>query len=69
MKKNLHPERVECTITCACGNSFKTISNKESHFVETCSKCSPAFTGKDNKVARTGRAEEFRKKYNLKQDK
>ena len=36
MKKNLHPERVECTITCACGNSFKTISNKP---LSLCSMC------------------------------
>ena len=65
MKKGLHPERVECTITCACGNVFKTKSNKESHFVESCSKCSPAYTGEVNKVKRSGRAEEFKKKYNL----
>ena len=65
MKKNLHPERVECTVTCACGASFKTMSNKPTHFVETCSNCSPAYTGKDNKVARTGKVEEFKKKYKL----
>lgn len=65
MKKNLHPERKECVITCACGNSFTTLSNKSEHFVETCSKCSPAFTGKDNKVARKGNADKFKKKYNL----
>ncbi len=64
-KKGLHPERVECVITCACGNSFTTLSNKESHFVETCSKCSPAYTGKDNKVTRKGNADKFKKKYNL----
>ena len=29
MKKNLHPERVECTITCACGNVIETASTKE----------------------------------------
>ena len=65
MKKNLHPERVECTITCACGHSFKTTSNKPSHFVETCSKCSPAFTGESKQVQKSGRAQRFKEKYNL----
>jgi len=22
MKKDLHPNMVDCTVTCACGNSF-----------------------------------------------
>ena len=65
MKKNLHPERVECTITCACGASFKTLSNKESFFVETCSACSPAYTGKLGKVVKSGSVDKFKKKYNL----
>lgn len=65
MKKNLHPTFQECTITCSCGNSFKTLSNKESHFVETCSACSPAYTGKSNTTKKTGTVEKFNKKYNL----
>lgn len=65
MKKNLHPSFVECTVTCACGNTFKTMSNKESHFVETCSSCSPAYTGKNKTANRTGNVEKFNKKYNL----
>ncbi|MCI6564557.1 50S ribosomal protein L31, partial [Campylobacter sp.] len=28
MKKDIHPEYVECNVTCACGNTFKTRSNK-----------------------------------------
>jgi len=65
MKKNLHPERVDCTITCACGASFKTKSTKESFFVETCSECSPAYTGKLGKVVKSGSVDKFKKKYNL----
>lgn len=65
MKKNLHPERVKCTITCACGNSFETISNKESHFVETCSNCSAAYTGKTAGVKNKGNVQKFKDKYKL----
>lgn len=69
MKKGIHPEMVECTITCACGNKFKTLSNKPSHFVESCSKCNPAYTGTENEHnKRTRNVEKFNKKYNLNQD-
>ena len=26
MKKGIHPNYVEATVTCACGNTFKTMS-------------------------------------------
>ena len=65
-KKNLHPERVDCTITCVCGASFTTKSNKASHFVETCSNCSPAYNeSKKQQVSKSGKADKFKKKYNL----
>ncbi|HOW18844.1 MAG TPA: 50S ribosomal protein L31, partial [Phycisphaerae bacterium] len=28
MKPDIHPKYVECTVTCGCGNSFKTRSTK-----------------------------------------
>ena len=65
MKQGIHPKYYQAKVTCNCGNTFTTGSTKPEIHVETCSKCSPAFTGKDTKVARTGRAEEFKKKYNL----
>ena len=34
MKKNIHPELKDCTVTCACGASFKTKSTKDSISVE-----------------------------------
>ena len=46
MKKNIHPELKDCTVTCACGASFKTKSTKESISVEVCSECHPFYTGK-----------------------
>ena len=34
MKKNIHPEQKECTITCACGATFKTKSIKDNIQIE-----------------------------------
>ena len=34
MKKNIHPNYVEATVTCACGNTFKTMSTKDKIHVE-----------------------------------
>ena len=31
MKKNIHPENHEVTVTCACGNTFKAVSTKLSY--------------------------------------
>jgi large subunit ribosomal protein L31 len=45
MKKDIHPEFVECTIACACGNTFTTRSTKKDIRVEICSQCHPFFTG------------------------
>ncbi len=63
MKKGIHPDYVECTVTCACGNTFKTRSTKKEIRVEICSKCHPFFTGKQKFVDSAGRVEKFRKKY------
>ena len=63
MKKEIHPGYVECTVTCACGNTFKTRSTKKEIRVEICSKCHPFFTGKQKFIDSAGRVEKFRKKY------
>ena len=34
MKKNIHPEMKEATVTCACGATFKTLSTKDNIEVE-----------------------------------
>ena len=46
MKQGIHPNYVDCTITCACGNVIKTRSTKPEIHVEICSKCHPFYTGK-----------------------
>ena len=63
MKKGIHPEYVECTVTCACGNIFTTRSTKKEIRVEICSQCHPFYTGKQKFVDSAGRVEKFRKKY------
>jgi large subunit ribosomal protein L31 len=66
MKKGIHPEYQECTVICACGNTFKTRSTKREIRVEICSQCHPFFTGKQRIVDTAGRVEKFRKKYGSK---
>ena len=65
MKKNIHPEYKEATVTCACGNVIKTRSIKSDIRVEICSSCHPFFTGKQKLVDTAGRVERFRRKYGL----
>ena len=50
MKQGIHPNYVDCTITCACGNVIKTRSTKPEIHVEVCSKCHPFYTGKQKLV-------------------
>ena len=69
MKKNLHPELKEVTVTCTCGNKFKTMSTKGDIEVEICSNCHPFYTGKQGKASKAGNIEKFNKKYNLKENK
>ncbi len=66
MKKDIHPKYEETTITCVCGNSFKTRSTKQNIHVDICSKCHPFFTGKQVFVDTAGRIERFTQKYGLK---
>lgn len=66
MKKEIHPEYVKCVVTCACGNSFETTSNKSEMRIDICSACHPFFTGSEKIVDSAGRVEKFKKKYNLK---
>lgn len=63
MKKGIHPQYVECTITCACGASVKTRSVKPEIHVDVCSKCHPFFTQQQRFVDTAGRVEKFNRKY------
>ncbi len=66
MKEGIHPAYHECTVTCACGETFTTGSVRKDIKVEICSKCHPFFTGKQKLVDTGGRVDRFNKRYGLK---
>ena len=68
MRKGIHPEYKEATVTCACGHSFKTRSTVGDISVEICSACHPFYTGKQKLVDTAGRVEKYRRKYKLSQE-
>lgn len=63
VKKDIHPNYVECNVRCACGTTFVTRATQPSITVEICSSCHPFFTGKQKFVDSEGRVERFQKKY------
>jgi large subunit ribosomal protein L31 len=65
MKAEGHPQYVDCTIVCACGEVINTRSTRPQLRVEICSKCHPFYTGKQKLVDTAGRVEKFQKKYGL----
>ena len=65
MKQGIHPEYVECQVTCACGESFTTRSTKPELRVEICSQCHPFFSGQQKIVDSEGRVEQFIRRYGL----
>jgi len=68
MKTGIHPNFVEATVTCACGNTFKTGSVRQNLRVDVCSKCHPFFTGTQRILDSAGRVERFRRRFNLKDE-
>jgi large subunit ribosomal protein L31 len=67
MKKELHPNTVECTVSCACGNTFTTKSTKSAFRVDICNECHPFYTGSERQVDTAGRIDKFKKRYALNQ--
>lgn len=63
MKKDIHPEYTETTVTCVCGNVIETKSTKKDIKVEICSNCHPFMTGKQKIMDTAGRVERFNKRY------
>lgn len=64
MKASIHPEYVECEVSCTCGNKFTTRSTMKKISTDICSACHPFFTGKDKFVDATGRVDKFQKRFN-----
>lgn len=63
MKSGIHPEYVECTVRCSCGNTFKTRSTKPEITVELCNECHPFYTGQQKFVDTGGRVQRFADKF------
>lgn len=60
MKKDIHPNYYQITVSCACGNTFQTGSTrKEDLHVEICAHCHPLYTGKSKLVDTAGRVDKF----------
>jgi len=68
MKAKIHPNYVQATVTCACGNTFTTGSTKKVLKVDVCSNCHPFYTGQQRLMDTAGRVERFRKRFNLEDD-
>ena len=68
MKPGIHPDYVETTVTCSCGNTFQTRSTSPTGqlTVEVCSACHPFYTGKQKIMDTAGRVEKFRQRYGSK---
>ena len=63
MKAEIHPDYMECTVRCSCGNTFTTRATKPEMHVELCSQCHPFYTGKQKLVDAGGRVERFNRRY------
>jgi len=67
MKPDIHPAYNEISVTCSCGNSFKTHSTVGKDLrLDVCSSCHPFYTGKQKIVDTAGRVDKFKQKYGLK---
>ena len=62
VKPGIHPDYVETTVTCSCGNTFQTRSTKAELHVEICSECHPFYTGKQKLLDTGGRVERFQRR-------
>ena len=63
MKKGIHPDYVECTVRCSCGNTWTTRSTVSSLTVDLCDKCHPFYTGQQKLVDTGGRVQRFTDKF------
>ena len=67
MKSDIHPAYKEITVTCSCGNSFKTGSTLGHDLqVEVCSSCHPFYTGKQKILDTGGRVARFERRFGKK---
>ena len=63
MKQRIHPNYVECTVRCTCGNTWVTRSTKSEMTLDLCDKCHPFYTGQQKLVDTGGRVQRFADKF------
>ena len=64
MKPDIHPAYDEISVTCSCGNVFKTRSTHRGELhLDVCSACHPFYTGQQKMMDTAGRVDKFRRKY------
>ena len=63
MKSGIHPDYVECTVRCTCGNTFKTHATVPEITIELCNACHPFYTGQQKLVDTGGRVQRFSDKF------
>ena len=63
MKQGIHPDYVECTVRCTCGNTWVTRSTKSEMTLDLCDKCHPFYTGQQKLVDTGGRVQRFADKF------
>ena len=68
MKQGIHPDYVECTVKCTCGNTFTTRSTKSELRVDICNACHPFFTGQQKFIDTGGRVQRFAAKFGSAKD-
>lgn len=63
MKTQIHPTwYADATVTCQCGNTWKTGATVAEIRTEICSNCHPFFTGEQRIVDTEGRVDKFMKR-------
>ena len=62
MRPGIHPEFVECTVNCSCGNTFVTRSTNPEMRIDICSNCHPFFTGTQRLVDTQGQVDRFKRR-------
>ena len=63
MKQGIHPNYVECTVRCTCGNTWTTHATKSEMTLDLCDKCHPFYTGTQKLVDTGGRVQRFADKF------
>ncbi len=64
MRQGIHPNYVETSVSCTCGNSFVTKSTAGAEIrSEVCAACHPFYTGKQKILDTGGRVARFEQRF------